>query len=206
MSGDSEEGKSTFDMEGGTLTAKNGGMFYTTNTESSFILNNVDISYADQNDFFLKCTGNSNARGWGSAGENGARCTFTAIKQAMEGDIVWDSISTLDLYMTDGSSLKGAVIDDESNAGSADGSGYCNVTVSKDSSWTVTGDSRLTNLSNEGTIVDDKGKTVTIKGSDGTVHVQGDSTYTITVDHYSDTADLSGAEAGSTFTPAENPF
>lgn len=33
MSGDSEVGNSTFEMDGGTLTAKNGGMFYTTNTE-----------------------------------------------------------------------------------------------------------------------------------------------------------------------------
>lgn len=33
MSGDSEIGNSTFEMVGGSLTAGNGGMFYTTNTE-----------------------------------------------------------------------------------------------------------------------------------------------------------------------------
>ena len=53
MSGDSEEGNSTFEMSGGSLKAGNGGMFYTTNTESTFILNNVDITYADENDYFL---------------------------------------------------------------------------------------------------------------------------------------------------------
>ena len=37
MSGDSELGNSTFEMIGGKLTAKNGGMFYSTNTESTFI-------------------------------------------------------------------------------------------------------------------------------------------------------------------------
>ena len=68
MSGDSQVGNGTFSMDGGTLTAKNGGMFYTTNTESTFELSNVNIQYADQNDFFLKCTGNSNARGWGGTG------------------------------------------------------------------------------------------------------------------------------------------
>ena len=60
MSGDSEVGNSTFEMDGGTLTAKNGGMFYTTNTESTFVLSNVDINYADDNAFFLRCTGNNN--------------------------------------------------------------------------------------------------------------------------------------------------
>lgn len=84
MSGDSEVGNSTFEMNGGSLTAKNGGMFYTTNTESTFVLNNVDITYADDNPFFLKCTGNSNARGWGNSGSNGADCHFTAINQTYE--------------------------------------------------------------------------------------------------------------------------
>lgn len=58
MSGDSQEGNSTFEMNGGTLTAKNGGMFYTINTESTITLSNVNIKYADDNDFFLRCTGN----------------------------------------------------------------------------------------------------------------------------------------------------
>ena len=193
MSGDSEEGNSTFDMEGGTLTAKNGGMFYTTNTESTFLLNHVNIKYADQNDFFLKCTGNSNKRGWGETGKNGADCSFTAIDQEMKGDVIWDSISTLDFYMTDGSSLVGSVIDDESNAGSGSGEGYCNLTISKDSSWIVTGNSQLTTLSCEGSVKDAEGKTVTIKGTDGTVYVKGDSSYTVTVSRFNKKADLSGA-------------
>ena len=66
MSGDSQIGNSSFSMEGGSLTAKNGGVFYTTNTESTFHLSNVKINYVAQNDFFFKCTGNSNARGWGT--------------------------------------------------------------------------------------------------------------------------------------------
>ncbi|MBQ6392167.1 MAG: hypothetical protein IJH60_01505 [Eubacterium sp.] len=183
MSGDSEEGNSTFSMTGGSLTAQNGGMFYTTNTESTFNLENVDIEYADENDFFLKVTGNSNARGWGSAGENGAKCTFTATDQMMEGDIIWDSISTLDFAMNDKSTLTGAILDDESNAGNG-GDGYCNLTISEDSTWIVTGDSTLTSLTNHGTIVDANGKTVTIQGTDGTTYVKGNSSYTITVNSY----------------------
>lgn len=183
MSGDSEVGNSSFTMTGGTLTAKNGGMFYTTNTESTFVLENVDITYADENDFFLKVTGNDNERGWGTSGENGAQCTFTAINQEMVGDIIWDSISTLDFEMTDGSVLTGAFIDDETCAGNG-GDGYANLTISSDSKWIVTGDSVLTSLTNNGTIVDEDGNTVSVVGTDGTVYVEGTSSYTITVESY----------------------
>lgn len=183
MSGDSEVGNSTFCMKGGSITAKNGGMFYTTNTESTFILEDVDITYAKDNDFFLKVTGNSNQRGWGSSGSNGADCTFTAIDQEMEGDVIWDSISNLDFSMTKGSVLTGAIIDDESNAGNG-GNGTCNVTIDSTSKWIVTGNSTLTTLTNKGTIVDASGKTVSIVGTDGTTYVTGTSSYTITVDSY----------------------
>ncbi len=204
MSGDSEEGNSVFEMNGGTLTANNGGMFYTTNTESTFILNNVDIKYSEdeENYFFLRATGNSNARGWGTSGQNGADCSFTAIKQDMEGDIQWDSISKLDFYMTEGSVLTGAVINDESDAGDG-GEGYSSLYISSDSKWIVTGDSRLTNLYSEGTIVDKDGNTVTIVGADGTVYVEGTSEYKVTVDTYELTVDFSGASESSDRTSYE---
>ena len=137
-------------------------MFYTTNTESTITLSDVDITNAEDSEFFLKCTGNANERGWGTAGDNGADCLFTAVQQEMEGDVVWDSISQLDFYITDGSTLTGAVTDDETNAGDG-GEGYCNVYVGEDCTWTVTGDSVLTGLSNSGTIVDEDGNTVTVK-------------------------------------------
>lgn len=192
MSGDSEVGESTMQMIGGSLTAKNGGMFYTTNTQCNILLSDVDITSAEDSEFFLRCTGNNNQRGWGTTGANGSDCTFTADSQTMEGDVIWDSISQLDFYMKNGSTLTGAIYDDESYAGNG-GDGYCNVYLSKDSTWTVTGDSTVTNLYSEGTIVDESGKTVSIVGTDGTVYVSGDSDYTITVSSYSDSADFSGA-------------
>ena len=202
MSGDSEVGNSTFQMDGGTLTSKNGGVFYTPNTESDITLKDVDITYNNDNEYFLRCTGNNNERGWGESGANGADCDFTAISQDMEGSVIWDTISQLDFYMTDGSNLTGAIIDDESFAGNG-GDGYCNVYVSDDSTWTVTGDSTVSKLSNAGTIVDDSGKTVTVKGTDGTVYVEGDSDYTITVDKYEDTADTSGSDAVASWSDYE---
>jgi len=202
MSGDSEVGNSTFQMDGGTLTSKNGGVFYTTNTESDITLKDVDITYNNDNEYFLRCTGNNIERGWGESGANGADCDFTAISQDMEGSVIWDTISQLDFYMTDGSNLTGAIIDDESFAGNG-GDGYCNVYVSDDSTWTVTGDSTVSKLSNAGTIVDDSGKTVTVKGTDGTVYVEGDSDYTITVDKYEDTADTSGSDTVASWSDYE---
>ena len=71
--------------------------------------------------------------------------------------------------------------------------------LGKDSTWTVTGDSVLTNLYNAGTIADDAGRTVTVQTADGTVLVEGTSGYTITVKNYSDSADLSGASAATSF-------
>lgn len=183
MSGDSEIGNSTFDMEGGTLTSHAGGLFYTTNTESSFYLKDVAITPSASNDFFLKCTGNANKRGWGQSGANGADCEFSADTQVMEGNVIWDSISNLDFTMKNGSTLTGAFVQDESCAGNG-GNGYANLTIGSDCTWTVTGDSRVTSLNNSGTIIGADGKSVSIVGADGTSYVKGDSAYTITVDTY----------------------
>lgn len=198
MSGDSEEGEGSFQMTGGSLTANNGGQFYTTNTESTFYLSGVDIKNAEDSEFFLRCTGNNNQRGWGSSGSNGADCNFTASDQVMEGNVIYDSISNLDFYITNGSSLTGAFIDDESYAGNG-GTGKANLYIDADSTWYVTADSTLTELECDGTICDTDGKMVTIKGTDGTVYVNGDSEYTVTVEKYSTTADISGAATADDF-------
>lgn len=198
MSGDSEVGNSTFEMIGGSLTAKNGGMFYTTNTESTFILSDVDITCGQDSEFFLKCTGNANQRGWGSNGKNGADCHFTAIAQKMEGNVIWDSISELDFYILDGSSLKGAILQNEANAGNG-GNGYCAVYIDADSKWIVTGNSTVTRLYSKGEIVDSDGNTVSVKSSDGTVYVKGSSKYTVTVEEYKNTVDTSGASSAESF-------
>lgn len=202
MSGDSEVGNSTFEMSGGTLTGKNGGMFYTTNTESTITLSGVDISYPDDCEYFLKCTGNTNERGWGKQGANGADCLFTAIGQEMKGDLIWDGISQLDAYLTEKSCLNGAIVKEETTD-SEDGDGSCNVFISQDSSWIVTGDSTVKGLYCAGTISDAEGNTVTIKGTDGTVYVEGTSDYTITTESYEDQADLSSASQTTSWSDYE---
>ena len=180
MSGDSEVGKGTFTMEGGSLTSLNGGLFYTTNTESEFSLRNVTLTAADDSEFLLRCTGNANRRGWGQTGANGADCTFAAAEQTMDGDVIWDSISNLSLNLTEGSVLTGAILDDESCAGEG-GDGACALTIDATSKWIVTGDSVLTTLSCDGEIVDADGSAVTLAASDGTVLSEGTSACTVTI-------------------------
>lgn len=181
-----------------TLTA-NGSEAICMEGLNTIHLSDVDITYSDDSEFFLMCTGNTNERGWGTAGANGSDCTFTADDQDMEGAVIWDSISDLDFYMTNGSTLTGYFVDDETYAGNG-GDGYCSVYISDDSTWTVTGDSEITNLYNEGTIVDADGKTISIVGTDGTIYVEGTSSYTITVEKYSDSADFSGAAEADSWT------
>ena len=192
MSGDSEVGNSTFQMTGGKLSTGNGGLLYTTNTECTLTLDSVDITYAPDSEFFLRCTGNNNQRGWGQTGNNGSDCLFTAINQEMQGDVVWDSISDLDFYITDNSTLTGAIVDDETYAGNGR-DGYCNVYLAEGCTWTVTGDSTVSSIESEGSIVEADGKTVSIVGTDGTTYVEGDSEYTITTGSYSDSVNLTGA-------------
>ena len=183
MSGDAQIGEGTFLMEGGTLTSGNGGIFYTTNTDSVFTLKNVQIIAADDSEYLLRCTGNSNARGWGRTGSNGANCVFTAIEQELNGDVIYDSISNLTLNLTDASVLTGAILDDESCAGEG-GNGQCVVTIDASSKWIVTGDSRLGVLENHGTIIDTDGNEATIVDTTGSVLRQGNGSVVVTVVDY----------------------
>ena len=205
MSGDAEVGKGSFEMVGGSLTSTNGGLFYTTNTSSEFVLSEVEITAAEDCEYFLRCTGNANQRGWGTTGANGAECVFTGITQEMNGDVIWDSISTLDMYLLSGSVLRGAFVDDESCAGEG-GDGSAALSIDASSCWIVTGDSVLTTLNCEGTVRDAEGKSVTIKAADGTVYAEGESEYTVTVVNYSETCDTANAGTAGSFENYEIDF
>ncbi|MBR2571306.1 MAG: hypothetical protein IKE30_04180 [Clostridia bacterium] len=191
MSGDSEVGKGSFEMVGGKLISNSGGVFYTTNTESSFVISGVEIE-AQEGAYLLRAAGNRNSRGWGTAGSNGADCVFTAIDQEMAGDVQWDSISALDLYLLEGSAWSGAFVQDESCAGEG-GDGGAVLTIDESSCWIVTGNSALTTLMNAGAIVDQQGNPVTVVLRDGDVAAEGTSEYTVTVEDYFAEADTDGA-------------
>ena len=166
MSGDADVGTSTFSMTGGTLTAKNGDMIYVTNTHCVLTLSGVAIRNEDADGVLLRVAGNSASHGWGTAGSNGAQVEFTADGQVLTGDIVVDTISTLNMKLTNGSSFTGAInIVDNAQGGTAV-SDNAAVTIDSGCTWTLTGNCTLTSLTNNGTI-HFNGYTITL--ADGTV-------------------------------------
>ena len=137
MSGDAEVGEANFTAEGGVITAKSGDMFYVTNTDCAISLKNVVFKLA--NEVFLRVEGNSSSRGWGKEGANGGDVVLDAADQEIDGQILVDDISTLKLNLTEGSSFTGCINPDGAE-------GTVDVTLSKDSTWTLTGDSYVSSF------------------------------------------------------------
>ncbi len=166
MSGDAEVGTSTFTMTGGSLTSRNGDMFYVTNTHSIITLSNVEIINEDVDAYLLKVVGNSASHGWGTAGANGAQVELTCDSQTLEGDIVVDTISTLNMTLKNGSVFTGSIniIDNEQNGTAV--SDNIVVTIESGCTWNLTGDCTITSLTNNGTI-NYNGYSITL--ADGTV-------------------------------------
>ena len=189
--GKKEDHTANFRMRNGTITSKNGGLFYSTNTTSNIYLENVTLKPYKNSEFLVRCTGNSDEALWGERGKNGSVCNLTASNQQLLGDVVWDAISEVSVYIKENSTLTGAFVKD---ASVRRGPGFANLYIDKGCTWTVGGDSELSNLYNAGTIADTSGNTVTIKKADGTVIEEGTSAYTVIVASYSDQADMSGAQ------------
>ena len=137
MSGDAEVGEANFTAEGGVITAKSGDMFYVTNTDCTISLKNVVFKLA--NEVFLRIEGNSSERGWGQEGSNGGDVVLNAADQEIDGQILVDSISSLKLNLTEGSGFTGCINPDGVE-------GTVDVTLSKDSTWTLTGDSYVSSF------------------------------------------------------------
>lgn len=152
MSGDADVGTSTFSMTGGSLTGKNGDLFYITNTHSVITLSGVTLSNEDTSANLMTIAGNSASHGWGTAGSNGAQVELTADAQTLSGAITVDSISTLDFTLKNGSSFTGTInIVDNADGGTAVDDNAV-VTIEEGSTWTLTGNCTLTSLTNNGTI------------------------------------------------------
>lgn len=134
MSGDAAQGKSSFTMNGGTLTNKNGDVFFVNNTATDINLSNAEI-INNGDGIFLRAA----AAGWGSEGSNGGQVTLNAANQTINGDMIVDSVSNLNLYLKSGSAFTGAINSD----GQA---GEVYVEIEDGSTWTLTGDSYITSL------------------------------------------------------------
>lgn len=136
MSGDADVGEAYFEANGGEITSLAGDMFYVTNTSCEIKLSGVKFNMADG--VLLRAVGNSSSRGWGRSGENGGDVKMTLTDQTVEGDIVVDEISSLDLDMS-GSVLTGAINADNSG-------GNISVFLDENSTWNLTSDSYISSF------------------------------------------------------------
>lgn len=141
FSGDAESGIARLKAENNTLTTHATGAFlYVNNTTAEVDLSNNTISMPNTSTL-VKAAADSR---WGKTGENGGHLTLRTSNQELSGNIMADSISTIALNMTNGSSLVGTVNTD--NAAKE-----VTVKLSKDSNWILTGDSYVKSLNNEDT-------------------------------------------------------
>ena len=141
FSGDAESGIAHLKAENNTLTTHGTGAFiYVNNTTAEVDLTGNAIVMPNTTTL-VKAAADSR---WGKDGENGGHLTLRASNQELNGNIVADSISTVALDMTNGSSLVGAVNTDNTVK-------EITLKLSKDSNWTLTGDSYVKSLTNEDT-------------------------------------------------------
>ena len=160
MSGDAASGTSSFTMTGGSLTSKNGHVFHVTNTSAVITLEGVEIVNEDGDNILLSVC----ADGW-SGGSNVA--TLKAIAQKLAGDIKVGSDSALTMMLTDGSSFEGSIDGSIVNASGTTVStevGTVSVTLDDTSTWTLTGDSYVTEFNGDAANVIANGYTLYVNG------------------------------------------
>ena len=136
MSGDADVGNASFSAKDSTITTNKGDTIFVTNTTASVYLENNTIVNND-GDFVRIQTGK-----WGTSGSNGGNVTLEMVNQSVEGNIVVDSISTLDLSLKSGSVLISSINSDNQAKS-------LSVSLSSNSVIVLTGDAYITSLSNE---------------------------------------------------------
>ncbi len=140
MSGDASNGTAKFTAKDSNILTNKGDSFYITNTTATINLTNNKITNNDSAGNFLRAQKDS----WGKSGANGGNVTLVMNNQNAIGNIVVDSISTLDMTMEEGSYYEGT-INGENEAES--------ISLKLDSSSKIklTGDSYISSLEDEDT-------------------------------------------------------
>lgn len=139
MSGDAADGSATFTAKNSSITTNNGDTFYVTNTKSIINLENNFITNNDSSGNLLRIQKDS----WGNTGSNGGEVTFNMTNQTAIGNIVVDSISTLEMNLSK-SYYEGTINGDNSAK-------EISLKLSKDSTIKLTGDSYITSLEDDDT-------------------------------------------------------
>ena len=153
MSGDAAQGTSSFTMNGGTLTNANGDIFFVNNTATDINLTNANIVNNDTDGYFLRAA----AAGWGNEGSNGGQVSLYAKQQTINGDMLIDDVSHLNLYLSDSSVFNGAINSD----GQA---GEVYVELTGGAKWTLTSDSYITSLTCDADSIDLNGHKLYVNG------------------------------------------
>ncbi|MGI6217420.1 MAG: cell wall-binding repeat-containing protein [Coriobacteriales bacterium] len=172
-----------------------GSMFYLTNTTANIVLDNTTLDFDSDSADLLMAVGND-SNNWGSAGSNGATVNFTGIGETLSGNIVADTISSVDVYLTDATTWTGAASIETNSSATTTVTDNLSVNVDSTSTWVVTDDSTVYNLNvaSGGSVVDESGNTVKVVNSSGTTLVSGTSSVTVTVKgSYSTTVSTSSA-------------
>ena len=161
MSGDADSGTSHFTMTGGSLTSKSGHVFHVTNTNAVITLEGVDILNEDTENILLSVC----ADGW-SGGSNVA--ALKAAAQKLDGAVKVGSDSSLTLELTDGSTFEGYIDGNITNAKGdtiSTEAGEVSVTLDDSSTWTLTGDSYVTEFNGNAANVISNGYTLYVNGT-----------------------------------------
>ena len=138
MSGDAANGEAKFTAKDSTITTNKGDSFYVTNTNATISLSNNTIINNDKTGDFLRIQKDS----WGNNGSNGGIVNLILDNQKISGDVVVDSISTLEMNLTNQSSYKGAINSDNTAK-------KIKLSLDSTSSITLTKDTYITELNNK---------------------------------------------------------
>ncbi|MHC9538563.1 MAG: hypothetical protein AB9903_03505 [Vulcanimicrobiota bacterium] len=128
MSGDAQGSTGTFTMTGGSLSAATGALFYVTNATGVISLKGVTTTVTSG------ILINAAAGNWGTSGSNGGKANLTADGQTLSGNLTTDSISSISATLKNSSTISGTI-------------NKAALTLDATSSWTVTGNSYITTLS-----------------------------------------------------------
>ena len=153
MSGDAASGTAKFSMKDSTLTNKTGDVFFVNNTVTKISLNNSKITNKGKDGVFLR----AEAAGWGNSGSNGGHVTLKAKNQTIDGDMIVDKVSTLNLILSKDSTFTGTI-----NESGRAGNVY--VKLSDGAKWTLTDDAYITSLTCDADSIDLNGHTLYVNG------------------------------------------
>ena len=137
MSGDAANGEAIFTSKNSTITTNKGDSFYVTNTTATINLENNKIINNDSSGNFLRIQKDS----WGNSGSNGGIVTLNLINQEANGNIVVDSISKLNMKLSNGSLFKGSINNNNE--------GEVSLILDKTSSIILTGNTYVKSLVND---------------------------------------------------------